>query len=88
MKATVIKVKMKPKKSMGEMVSQADNDIISELIGNCESKMAGRFKKASPKEEEVEIGTMPDSPEEESDESMDDSKMEMLMNMYKKMKGK
>jgi len=82
---TIIALKMgKPKKGMSEMVDDADTSILDELIGNCESKMGSKFKKKEP---EIEVASDEDSSEEDSMEGMDESKMEMLMEMYKKLKG-
>lgn len=82
---TAIMIKVKPKKGMREMVEDADTSILDELIGNCESKMGSKFKKSEP---EIEVDGEKDSEMEEGMEDMDDSKMEMLMEMYKNLKGK
>ena len=83
MKAAIM-IKMKPKKGMKEMADDADNSILDELIGNCESKMGSKFKKAEP---DVEMEDEKYAEEDDSMEGMDESKMEMLMEMYKKLKG-
>jgi hypothetical protein len=82
---TMIAVKMgKPKKGIHEMVDDADTSILDELIGNCESKMGSKFKKQEP---EIEVDGEKDSSEEDAMEGLDENKMEMLMEMYKKLKG-
>jgi hypothetical protein len=83
---TMIAIKMKPKKSAKAMTDEADMGILDELMGNCEKKMGSKF--AKPKDE-VEIGeNVNSSPEEEDDESMDDTKMEQLLSMYKMLQAK
>ena len=82
---TAIMIKVKPKKGMREMVEDADTSILDELIGNCETKMGSKFKKAEP---EMEMEDEKYAEADDTMEGMDDSKMDMLMEMYKKLKGK
>lgn len=82
--------KMREQLNLKKKVEEADDDILSELIANCESKMASKFKKEDPKAEESE---KPDEVEvelssDDEDDEIDQDKLEQLLEMYSKLKGK
>jgi hypothetical protein len=73
------------KMNLKKMVDEADNSILDEIIGKSEKKMVEPFKK---KETVIAIAKPEDEMEGESVEaSIPPEDMEMLMELYAKIKG-
>jgi hypothetical protein len=80
MKTMIVAKLSKMKKNPREMVKEADNSILDELIGNCEEKMSSKFKKPEMMAEE--------EPSEELEmDDLDEDKKAILVELYNKLKG-
>ena len=69
-----------------KLIDSADDEILSDLIAQCEKRMTSKFKKEEPKEEEepeVEVLAV----ESDDEDDMDDEKMKKLLEMYRSSKG-
>jgi hypothetical protein len=82
-------------KMMKKMVDEADDMLIDDLVGKCESKMVGPLKK-----EKVEIAMDPEDGmeskdhemgesdgEETAENSLDPEDMQKLLDFYEQLKG-
>lgn len=74
-------------KMFKKMVDEADDMLIDDLVGKCESKMVGPLKK-----EKVEVSVEPEESEgemvaEESSSSLDPEDMQKLLDFYEQLKG-
>lgn len=72
-----------------KMVDEADDMLIDDLVGKCESKMVGPLKK-----EKVEVAMTPEegegeemTSEESSEGSLDPEDMQKLLDFYEQLKG-
>jgi hypothetical protein len=81
------------KMNLKKMIDEADNSILDDIIGRSEKKMVEPFKKketviaiAKP-EVEVEEGAEKPEIEGDSEDSIPPEDMEMLMELYSKIKG-
>lgn len=73
------------KKKPQELVKEADNSILDELIGNCEEKMSSKFKKPDLI---VENSEGPEDPMHEKEPGeLDEDKKALLIELYKSLKG-
>ena len=84
----------KMKMNLKKMVDEADNSILDEIIGKSEKKMIEPFKKketviaiAKPEEEMEEGMEKPEVEGESMEASIPPEDMEMLLEMYSKIKG-
>lgn len=76
-------------KMIKKMVDEADDMLIDDLVGKCESKMVGPLKK-----EKVEVAMTPEegegeemASEESSEGSLDPEDMQKLLDFYEQLKG-
>jgi hypothetical protein len=69
-----------------KLIDSADDEILSDLIAQCEKRMAGKFKKEEPKkEEEPEVKL--EAVESDDEDDLDEEKMKKLLEMYRSSKG-